>query len=336
MPMELKMNKNLKLLVKELLYNSIAQAILRFLFESKHFLIKCFLLVSFLFSTGFSAYLVILSILSYFNYDAITNSRTIVEQTAQFPKITICNANPFITEDAVTFLRNISKFDMFNSSLMKSLNFTEKKKQLQVIYDLALANMNNQDEMEQKKFSHPLEEILIECTFYGQPCNKQRDFSWTYDDLHGNCHEFNANLSNLKEVKNAGADFGLQFLFYTNFNQNLSLFNSRFGSGVVIKVENASLVNGETNYVYCPSGYATYVAVERAFKSYIPKPYSSCDIDNNPEKNFDFSSRLFDLIKHSEYPYNQEFCFDRCYQQELIRKCNCTDPKYKTPLDNGT
>lgn len=155
------------------MYNSIAQAILRFLFESKHFLIKCFLLASFVFSTGFSAYLVILSIIAFFDNDAITNSGTIVQHSAQFPKIT----NPFITRSAVDFLKNISSTHIFNTTFMKSLIFEKKRNFLDEIYNLSLAKMKSRDANENRKFFHSLSDILFECKFYDSPCNREEDFN---------------------------------------------------------------------------------------------------------------------------------------------------------------
>jgi hypothetical protein len=87
---------NVKLLAKEILYNSIYQASMK-IFETPIIVLKIFLLVCALKSTSFSAYFVIESFVSYFSYEVTTTTRTLSETPAPFPKVTICNYYQFTT-----------------------------------------------------------------------------------------------------------------------------------------------------------------------------------------------------------------------------------------------
>jgi hypothetical protein len=97
---------NVKLLAKEILYNSIYQASMK-IFETPIIVLKIFLLVCALKWTTFSAYFVIESFISYFSYEVTTTTRTLSETPAPFPKVTICNYYQFTTAESIEILRMI-------------------------------------------------------------------------------------------------------------------------------------------------------------------------------------------------------------------------------------
>ncbi len=83
-------NAKIKSLIKETLYNSLAQAIIK---------IKETLLICVLASSGLCSYLIIELVLAFLSYGVNTTSRTLYETPALFPKITICNVNPAFIEN---------------------------------------------------------------------------------------------------------------------------------------------------------------------------------------------------------------------------------------------
>ena len=69
-------------------------------------------------------------------------------------------------------------------------------------------------------------------------------------------------------------------------------------------------------------GQQTDIAIERAFKTIMPKPYSNCEIGaDSPKHGY---SALYDLIASTKYEYNQQLCFEQCFQSVSIKECNCT------------
>jgi len=175
-----------KSLAKEILYNSIAQASMK-IFETPIVVLKLFLLVCVLISTGFSAYFVIESFLSYFSYEVTTTTRTLSETPAPFPKVTICNYNPFTTAESIEFLRMINlktrpDIDMFNQTQLDGLNYVEKIDLFSSIYSAATSYTlsRNMSDVEKQKLGHRLEDILISCSFNGDECTPD-DFVWVYD-----------------------------------------------------------------------------------------------------------------------------------------------------------
>ena len=98
-----------------------------------------------------------------------------------------------------------------------------------------------------------------------------------------------------------------------------SIYN---GYGLVVRIENVSHVNDYANDgIFIPSGSHSYLALNREFKTALPKPYSECDdLSSN-----DFSSDLYNLIFYSKYEYTQQFCLQQCLQELMINTCNCSN-----------
>jgi hypothetical protein len=88
-----------KTILKEVLYNSFAQAVIRSIL-TPHLILKVFLLLLILSSSVLAWYLVIKSIMTYFTYGVSTTSRSIYETPTLFPKVTFCNLNQYATEHA--------------------------------------------------------------------------------------------------------------------------------------------------------------------------------------------------------------------------------------------
>jgi hypothetical protein len=112
---------------------------------------------------------------SYFSYGVSTTSRTLYETPALFPKVTICNANPFTTEYAAMFVKQVNQelylnIDVFNKNEMNQLNITYKYTLIRDIFFSAINKMNSLPDMEKKKLSHPLEDLMQNCRFNAQAC----------------------------------------------------------------------------------------------------------------------------------------------------------------------
>jgi len=97
-------NAKVKPLIKETLYNSAAQAVIKII-ETPYYTLKIFLFICLIASSGICSYLIVELILNYYSYGVSTTSRTLYEMPATFPKVTICNVNPFTTQYAVEYLK---------------------------------------------------------------------------------------------------------------------------------------------------------------------------------------------------------------------------------------
>jgi uncharacterized repeat protein (TIGR02543 family) len=183
-------------------------------------------------------------------------------------------------------------------------------------------NFSNEN---RKKLGHSLEDILFKCKFNNKPCGV-KDFTWMFSNYYGNCYVFNAwnGSETTKTSFIAGSQFGLNLELYANFNQQLNIFNQPFGPAIYIRIENGSSLKGDTlNGIIVPSGFLTYVSLDRVFNKNLKRPYSNCDIT---EHDNSFDSTFFRLISHSPYAYTQELCLLQCLQTYTKNTCNCTNP----------
>ena len=285
-------NKLIKNLLKEHLFTSLGQSIFK-IFSTPHIILKVFLTIFILVSTGFASYLVIQSIMTYLSFGVVTTSRTIFETPTLFPKVTFCNINWITTE----------------------YGFRQRQK-----------GSNNLSNEEKRKLGHDLNDILFECKFNDNPC-KASDFTWSYDVKYGNCFTFNSGVDSsekkvgLKKSNLAGPNFGLRLTLYVNIYEEL--LESRSSLGAIIRIGNSSYLTDNSNSgILISPGEQTFIAVEREFQSMLSKPHSNCEIDS--DSSFTSDSYLFNLIAHSNFDYSQQFCFTQCLQNKFIKKYNCT------------
>ena len=331
---ERKNNEALKSIAKEILYNSTGQAVIK-ISQTPHIVLKFFLIFCLTLAGGLSLYLVGETVVGYYEYEVFTTTRTIFETSVLYPKITICNNNPFTTEYALDFLRKVNQncrpdVDIFDHDQMKKLNASEKIKVFEQIVWFARTKMNSPSfsDADRKKLGHDLNDILLRCTFNNQKCTSQ-DFIWKFDKWLGNCYVFNSDFNSsgdlveLKRSDISGSVHGLQVDYYVNYFEDLTPLNSRFGLGALIRIENNSYA---TNVIKLAPGFETSVSIDRTFKFNLPKPYSNCDVDNTQPN--DLNSDLYKLIAHSVYEYDQQLCFTQCLQKLIIDACNCTSPHF--------
>ena len=159
--------------------------------------LKLYLLIFVLVTSGLASYTVVQSFMSYFAYEVTTVSRTLLETPTLFPKVTICNLNMFTSEHAFHFLKKLdsqASHGLFDSPA--NLTYDESSSMASMLYFKAkcIVNGKHLSEQQKKTLAHSLDEILLSCTFDDKPCNAS-DFSWTFDPFYGNCYAFNNGLN---------------------------------------------------------------------------------------------------------------------------------------------
>ena len=135
---------------------------------------------------------------------------------------------------------------------------------------------------------------------------------------------------NLKKSNIAGNGYGLCLELYTNYYENLSYFNSFLGGqGLLVRIDNIShTIDYAKDGILVSSGRVSNIALNREFKSTLPRPYSNCDFEL--DKSTSFNSILFNLIQKSSIEYTQQFCLNQCLQKLLVQKCNCVFSFFKS------
>ena len=318
----------IKDLVKETLYNSVAQAIIKICL-TPNLILKLFLALSVLFTTSLSFYLITQSIIIYLKFEVNSLSRTLFEIPSVFPKVTICNIHPFTSKASLDFIKEWNKGNealfnlLFNDDYkITNMSYKQRNQLIKKISAYSLSKMNQiTNETILKQFGHSIRDILLDCKFDNSPCSYE-DFKWEFKKMKGNCFSFNSNVSNLKKSKLSGSVFGLQLDLYAGFYENLTVLNSNMG--IKIKIENSSYLSEDFDSIEISPGVQVGLRVERHFKTSIPKPYSNCDVDNTSPREFE--SELYNLIWRSPYQYSRQLCFVQCLQKRIIQECNCSLP----------
>ena len=148
--------------------------------------------------------------------------------------------------------------------------------------------------------------------------------------MYGNCFTFNSGFDSngsridLKKSTIAGQVFGLRLTLYVNFYEEFFLLEDQEfanGFGALFRIGNSTYQN---NDILVSFGFQTNIAVEREFKTILPKPYSNCEFDSDSSKFRHDVSDLYNLIIQSEYAYTQQFCFLQCFQKHVFNKFNCS------------
>jgi hypothetical protein len=242
-----KISKSCLNLSQEILYNSLAQAILK-LHRTPHRILKLFWFTCVLVSLGCASYTVIQSIMDYLSFDVATKSRTVFERPTLFPKVTICMLSPFTTKYAYDFLKdNIDSPYNFlrNESLLENMNFSQK---YDVIFKFILQvkslinDKNISGNLHKEKLSHSLNDTLISCYFNWISCSSN-DFTVHFESVYGNCFTFNSNLMNM-----SGQAYGLAIEMYVGYYEKLNVLNSVYcGMGSVNRIENGTALSGNIN-----------------------------------------------------------------------------------------
>lgn len=95
-------------------------------------------------------------------------------------------------------------------------------------------------------------------------------------------------------------------------------------SGLVIYVHNhAYTLTEEDNGIQVQPGTEATIAVDRTTVKKLPKPYSDCfqSTDDIDPKYAELSARTKNLTGI----YTQQYCLQLCYQNFLIKFCDCFD-----------
>ena len=215
--------------VKETLYEWIMVSTshgLPGVFRNKIYAIKIMWLLCFLASTGYCLYSVYTSIVAYFEYPVNTQIIEVYENPTQFPMITMCNINPYVSTAGTTFVRQTLSdnaiIDVISSPALKEF-FTYNKSQttanLYSARTLLMHNAMNQNDTYRSTFGYSQDSFIISCMFNGF-LGELTEMSRIYHPTYGNCYQFNSgkNINNsaidVKYTYKTGKKYGLIITLY--------------------------------------------------------------------------------------------------------------------------
>ena len=163
------------------------------IFRVSRLSIRILWIISLIISSIFCVYMSSKSIMDYLNYDVVTKTRVHHELPTQFPTVTVCNINPFVTQNASQFIRNIMAKEL-DLDVLNSTPSTGLLKYIEYAHVLALAERFKPEfkEISRQSFGFLLEDILFRCEFDENDCLNQNSFSKINTYSMGDCFQFNS------------------------------------------------------------------------------------------------------------------------------------------------
>jgi len=177
--------------------------VIMLIIRSQYWPMKITFLLAWLVGFGITLYLITNNILDYYKYDVTTQTRVIREEPMSFPKVTICNAEPFVTNDSISFLANVLRNDESFTEYINNATMAG------ATTDLALVNWFISKEVDFKSqalfaayladkttrvsLGYDEETFIKSCFFELNPCKLIHNFiEQIYDIKFGNCFTLNS------------------------------------------------------------------------------------------------------------------------------------------------
>uniref|UniRef100_A0A914HVN5 Amiloride-sensitive sodium channel n=1 Tax=Globodera rostochiensis TaxID=31243 RepID=A0A914HVN5_GLORO len=163
-------------------------------------------------------------------------------------------------------------------------------------------------------------EFIRMCSFNGQQCNINNDFKLHVDPAFGNCYTFNANRQKPLGSSRAGPSYGLRLLVHINTSDYLATTQS---AGVRIAIHSQDEHPFPDAFGYsAPTNMLSSFGIGLRKLTRLPIPAGECLMPDHPLPNW---------YIYKDYKYEPEGCYKSCYQNQIILRCGCADPRYPPP-----
>jgi hypothetical protein len=162
--------------------------------------VKIFWLICFLASTAVCVYMIYIGVFAYLQFDTVTKAQQIYAISTDFPAVSICSLNAFMTPNATQFVKKILEINQVidPNDPDKTFNslFADSLLTFKYLIGTYSYNPNISDDV-RRSFGYDINDMLLSCLYNLRPCSTN-DFVWYYDVLYGNCFRFNGGKSYLE------------------------------------------------------------------------------------------------------------------------------------------
>jgi hypothetical protein len=286
------------------------------IFRSENVTVRLSWSICFMFFSILTFKLLYKSLHEYFEYDVVSKIRVLNEKSSPFPTVTICDANPFSTMYAESFLKNTKSQAEFFSGLNLSKIETSLI-QMEYNKNTIMKQAFGLKDEEKRKLGFSLDQIRS-CYFNELECNIQKDFYWFFSYKWGSCYQFNSGKNTtlpLKQTKLGGKNYGLGLFIGPMYN--LNKYPTFHSTGLRIFVHNNSFLSSSADEILVEMGKHSSISIKKTITHKSPMPHSEC------QDLSEFKSDLYDYIKINHMEYRQKDCFEMCLQKIIIENCKC-------------
>ncbi|CAD6187406.1 unnamed protein product [Caenorhabditis auriculariae] len=159
--------------------------------------------------------------------------------------------------------------------------------------------------------------LIHKCSFNGKPCDIDKDFELVADPTFGNCFVFNHDRKEQKSSLRAGPQYGLRVMLYVNASDYLPTSEA---VGIRLTIHDKEDFPFPDTFGYsAPTGYISSFGMRMKKMSRLPAPYGDC-IESGATSNYIYKG----------YAYSTEGCYRTCFQELIIDRCGCSDPRFPT------
>ncbi|KAK6751236.1 hypothetical protein RB195_002922 [Necator americanus] len=175
--------------------------------------------------------------------------------------------------------------------------------------------MSALSEEQRRAMSQAKHNLIHKCSFNGKPCDIDKDFAIISDPTFGNCFTFNHNRSDFKSSLRAGPMYGLRVMLFVNASDYLPTSEA---VGVRLTIHDKDEFPFPDTFGYsAPTGYISSFGMRMKKMSRLPAPYGDC-VAQGATSNYVYKG----------YTYSTEGCYRTCFQQLIIDRCGCGDPRF--------
>ncbi|PIC20254.1 hypothetical protein B9Z55_025514 [Caenorhabditis nigoni] len=157
--------------------------------------------------------------------------------------------------------------------------------------------------------------LIHKCSFNGKPCDIDKDFELVADPTFGNCFVFNHDREIFKSSVRAGPQYGLRVMLFVNASDYLPTSEA---VGIRLTIHDKDDFPFPDTFGYsAPTGYISSFGMRMKKMSRLPAPYGDC-VEDGTTSNYIYKG----------YAYSTEGCYRTCFQELIIDRCGCSDPRF--------
>ncbi|CAF0901560.1 unnamed protein product [Brachionus calyciflorus] len=263
----------------------------------------------------------------YFRFNVTTRIKLVTEKNFTFPAITIKLINWLNFKNYKKHFRTISDYDEFISvsdNLDLKETFQISKNNFVSSYLLLDSSYSSNLEID------TLNSSIFSCYFNSIKCDLG-DFEFINSS--GDGAQLKIGLFKNTEGK-FGKNSGLSLEIFTGSREFQSPVSQEAGLLVFIHDSDRVITNDDHGILVSP-GTHTNIEIHKTRIKILPQPSNKC-ADQSLRFVLEDES-LFNETIQLTGTYSKEYCFELCYQKELIQNCGCYDEKlvkYKNKNSN--
>jgi hypothetical protein len=283
---------------------------------------RAFWIITFLAAFGLMLYFVTSCVLQYVAYPTQTSIEIEADRDMAFPAVTVCNSNPYKTDQMNAALVTYAQSIGLNASSLTAFELEELA--LPLLVDLF--NRNQLSEISNIGFQ--LENFLLDCSYNGINCSS--NFVGSLSSVYGNCFTFNweASMKQLYTLNDMSSSLvtyqGLSLTFYVPTQLNFPMLS--YYDGLILMLhDNDEIPYIVQNGLRLQPGLAHTITYQKSQTTFLSMPYTNCTSTVEADLQALYET-TFNSEAASEVAYSEEVCYELCEQAYVFSQCSCVLP----------